>query len=144
MVVSGVGPVVVVGVDGSRNAEVALQWAEQYAQTTGGGLKVVVAWEWPLSYGYPMSFEGFDPKADAVEVAEKAIAGLTLPPERIELEAREGSPGDVLVRASADADLLVVGVSGNRLVASFLIGSVSSHCVHHAQVPVVVVPTDRS
>ncbi len=144
MVVSGVGPVVVVGVDGSRNAEVALQWAEQYAKTTHGMLKVVVAWEWPLSYGYPLSFEGMDPKADAVLVAEKLTAGLTLPPDQIDVEAPEGSAGDVLVHASADADLLVVGMSGNRLVASFLIGSVSSHCVHHAQVPVVVVPTDRS
>jgi nucleotide-binding universal stress UspA family protein len=144
MVVSRTGPVVVVGVDGSPNADVALQWAEQYATDTGGSLRVVIAWEWPLSYGYPLSFDGFDPRADAVRVAEKAVAGLTLPPNRIEFETPEGSAGAVLVRASADADLLVVGMSGNRLVASLLIGSVSTHCVHHAQVPVVVVPPDRS
>jgi nucleotide-binding universal stress UspA family protein len=144
MVVSGTGPVVVVGVDGSTNADAALRWAGQYAMTTGGSLKVVVAWEWPLSYGYPLSIEGFDPKADAIRVAEKAASELTLPSERVELEAREGAAGVVLVRASADADLLVVGMSGNRLVASMLMGSVSAHCVHHAQVPVVVVPTDRS
>lgn len=143
MVVSRSGPVVIVGVDGSPNADVALQWAEEYAKDTGGALKVVIAWEWPLSYGYPMSFDGFDPRAEAVRVAEKAATGLTLPPNRIEFETAEGPAGVVLVRASADADLLVVGMSGNRLVASLLIGSVSAHCVHHAQVPVVVVPGDR-
>jgi nucleotide-binding universal stress UspA family protein len=144
MVVTGEVPVVVVGVDGSRNADVALEWAEQYATAIGGALRVVVAWEWPLSYGYPMSFEGFDPRTDAVRVAEKAVAGLSLPSDRIDLETLEGPAGDVLVRASDDTDLLVVGLSGNRLVASVLIGSVSAHCVHHAHVPVVVVPTDRT
>jgi nucleotide-binding universal stress UspA family protein len=144
MVVTGTGPDVVVGVDGSTNADIAVRWAEQYARATGGTLRVVVAWEWPLSYGYPMSFEGFDPKADAVRVAEKAIADLTLPSDRIRFETQEGTAGEVLVRASAAADLLIVGMSGNRLIASLLIGSVSSHCVHHAQVPVVVVPPDRT
>jgi nucleotide-binding universal stress UspA family protein len=138
MAVTGTIPVVVVGIDGSSNADAALRWAQTYAESTGALLRLVVAWEWPTSYGYPMTFEGFDPQADAARVAEKATANLSLPVGRIETAVREGSAGDALIRSSADADLLVVGRRGHHGVAG-LLGSVSSYCVHHATTPVVVV-----
>jgi nucleotide-binding universal stress UspA family protein len=138
MTVTNSTPVVVVGVDGSANADAAVQWAQRYAESTGARLRLVVAWEWPLSYGYPMTFEGFDPQTDACRVAEKAAADLTLPADRIETSVQEGSAGEVLVHAGNDADLLVVGRRGHHGVAG-LLGSVSAHCVHHATTPVVVV-----
>jgi nucleotide-binding universal stress UspA family protein len=131
-------PVVVVGIDGSANSDTAVQWAQRYAETTGARLRLVVAWEWPMSYGYPMSVEGFDPQTDATRVAEKAVANLSLPAARIDTVVQQGSAGEVLIRACSDADLLVVGRRGHHGVAA-LLGSVSSYCVHHATTPVVVV-----
>jgi len=50
-----------------------------------------------------------------------------------------GSPAEVLVDASRDADLLVVGSHGHGAVRDLLVGSVALHCVVHAPCPVLVV-----
>jgi nucleotide-binding universal stress UspA family protein len=55
----------------------------------------------------------------------------------------EGRPVPSLVRAAADADLLVVGSRGRSGIAAVILGSVSSACVHYATCPVVVVPPAR-
>ncbi len=57
----------------------------------------------------------------------------------VERVVSEGSPGDVLVDAAADADLVVVGSRGRGGIKSALLGSVSSHVAHHAPCPVVIV-----
>jgi nucleotide-binding universal stress UspA family protein len=54
-------------------------------------------------------------------------------------EIRYGVAGSVLVETARGATLLVVGSSGRGQVASLLVGSVSEHCVHHADSPVTVV-----
>jgi nucleotide-binding universal stress UspA family protein len=55
----------------------------------------------------------------------------------------EGNAAQVLLDASAGADLLVVGSRGHGGFASALLGSVSLHCTHHARYPVVVVRDAR-
>ena len=47
-------------------------------------------------------------------------------------ELVRGHAADVLIKASHDADLLVVGSRGHGTVAGMPVGSVSQHCVHHA------------
>ena len=54
-------------------------------------------------------------------------------------EAIEGHPAEVLVEASKDADLLVVGSRGHGGFIGMLLGSVSQHVLAHARCPVVVV-----
>ena len=61
-------------------------------------------------------------------------------PAEITVSVIRGDPAEELIKASRDADLLVVGSRGNGVFARLLIGSVSSKVTHHAAVPVVVVP----
>jgi nucleotide-binding universal stress UspA family protein len=63
-----------------------------------------------------------------------ARTDITRPPQPV-----EGNPAQVLLDASAGADLLVVGSRGHGGFASALLGSVSQHCVHHADCPVVII-----
>jgi nucleotide-binding universal stress UspA family protein len=130
---------VVVGVDGSADGASALQWAQEYALAAGVDLVLVTAWHWPTSYGVPIGWEGWDPQVDAEKVVDKARVQLTLPDTRVRTLVECGAAGEVLVRASKDAALLVVGTRGHGGLAGSLVGSVSSYCVHHAHCPVVVV-----
>jgi len=55
---------------------------------------------------------------------------------------REGSPPDVLVQMALEvgATVIVVGTRGLGGAARLVLGSVSSHVVGQARVPVIVVP----
>jgi nucleotide-binding universal stress UspA family protein len=58
---------------------------------------------------------------------------------KVEPIVLEGPVAKTLLERSAGADLLVVGAKGHSKFAGMLIGSVSQHCVTHAQCPVAVV-----
>lgn len=55
----------------------------------------------------------------------------------------EHLPAEVLIEASEDADLLVLGSRGTGGFPRLLMGLVSSQLTHHAHCPVVIVPADR-
>ena len=56
------------------------------------------------------------------------------------LQFAQGDVGDVLVRLSTHADLLVVGTREPVRGRHYLAGSVSHYCISHASCPVVAVP----
>ena len=59
--------------------------------------------------------------------------GETVP--EVTVSVTEGDPAEELVKASRDADLLVVGSRGSGGFARLLMGSVSSQVTHHAACP---------
>lgn len=59
------------------------------------------------------------------------------------VSATTGDVAEELVKASRDADMLVVGSRGSGGFARLLMGSVSSQVTHHAECPVVVIPEGR-
>ena len=136
--------VIVVGTDGSPESIEALRWALRQAQATGAEVRVVLAWEVATSLGY-LSEMGDVDWADlarkAVDEAAAAEPDVSVP---ISTEAVIGHPSNVLVEASRDADLLVVGCRGRGRVRGMMLGSVSDHCTHHAHCPVVVVRSPAS
>jgi nucleotide-binding universal stress UspA family protein len=132
---------IVVGVDGSSSSLDALGWAAAQAELTGSTLEVVSTWDWPASLGWAVPVpDDFDASADAVRGLETALAVVQAehPGLSIEIRVVEGHPAPVLVEASRDAGLLVVGSRGRGAFAGMLLGSVSEHCVTHAHCPVVV------
>lgn len=130
---------VVVGIDGSECSRKALAWADKYAASTGADLTLVIAWHWPMSYGIPLAYEGFDPSEDARKMVEAAAADVRLATGRVTTVVEQGPAGNVLTDASKNASLLVVGTRGHGTLAGALLGSTSTFCIHHGQCPVVVI-----
>jgi nucleotide-binding universal stress UspA family protein len=143
---------IVVGVDGSPVSAEALRWAAAEARLRDARLQIVHAWTFipPTSVGDPgmLAVPSGDlvGQLDAEEASARAglaavVADALGPTPDVALEPTlvEGDPGDALVAASRDADLVVVGSHGKSGFRAALVGSVSRHVVDHAECAVVVV-----
>jgi nucleotide-binding universal stress UspA family protein len=132
---------VVVGVDGSEESRRALAWALAEARLRGVGCVLVHAWDFGLAASSPAPGNALQVQVDDADTlldSDLAFARTSDVPVKGILV--HGSASGALVDASADALILVVGTRGRGGLASALLGSVSSACVHHASCPVVVVP----
>jgi nucleotide-binding universal stress UspA family protein len=133
----------VVGVDGSEESRLALQWAASVTTAIGVRLVAVEAWEGgdPATAGETADRVRRN-LADAVTaiLGQAGDAGVDLD---ISFEALAGSAaGAILERVTAD-DGLILGSRGRGGFAGLLLGSVSRECVEHAPCPVMVVRHDR-
>jgi nucleotide-binding universal stress UspA family protein len=104
-----------------------------------GELDLVGVWTQKVRYGLPPLTMTYDPRPAHEAQLEEARSIATLAPERLVTETLQGAAGPALVRRAENADLLGVGARGLGGISGMLLGSVSTYCVHHATVPVVVV-----
>jgi nucleotide-binding universal stress UspA family protein len=135
---------IVVGVDGSDSSKDALRWAVRQAELTGSSIDAVIAWHYPVimgGYGYGPAAAVVDFAEIAAKTLADAIANAVDPASRVLIATSvvEGNAAQVLLKASAGADLLIVGSRGHGGFTGALLGSVSQHCVHHATCPLVIV-----
>jgi nucleotide-binding universal stress UspA family protein len=137
---------VVVGVDGSAESVRALGWAARYATATGARVQALLAWHYPAAAGQAAAGVAPEPvrheaearmEATLDEAIAKAQAGR--PGPEVETRLGYGHPAQILIEASKEADLLVVGSHGHGAFTGMMVGSVSIHCVTGAFCPVVVV-----
>ncbi len=122
-------PLVVVGVDGSNSARSALRWAAAFARASRSRLDVITVWHPPTTFagpGYIPSVADFSEAYERLlnEVVDDAFGSER--PSFMTLHVREGNAAHVLIEASKDADLLVVGSRGHGGFAGLLLGSVSA------------------
>lgn len=142
------GPVVV-GVDGSAVSQTALEWALAAAQRQDSAVRAVHVWRWnspSLALLVPAApaIVAAAAQQDVEQQVEKALAGGQLTDVHVERRTAEGDAAVELLSATRGASLLVLGRHGQggllRQVVEPGLGSVTSHCLSHADVPVVVVP----
>jgi nucleotide-binding universal stress UspA family protein len=139
---------IVVGVDGSDCSRTALEFALDEAVLRGAAVRAVAAAPeadyWATSYGLSPSLLD-ELTADMEKMAQGVVdavvreRGGAVADVPVEVRAVPGSPGQVLVDQSRDADMLVVGHRGRGGLRSTVLGSVGLQCVLHAAVPVTVV-----
>jgi nucleotide-binding universal stress UspA family protein len=132
---------IVVGVDGSESSVLALRWAAYYGELLAARLMVVMAWEYPASYGWAAIAPDWNPADDVQRVlAESARSafGDHLPPG-VQFETHEGGAAKVLLDACQGATMLVVGSRGHGGFAGLLLGSVSANVAEHAPCPVLII-----
>jgi len=134
---------VVVGVDGSPEADRALAWAATEAARRASELLVVHAYGWPEAETHPPMGGPFADevrqKAEALVAEAVATARRLAPGVTVRGEARPGQAAHTLVTASTTGATVVVGNRGRGGMASLLLGSVSQKVALHAHGPVVVV-----
>jgi nucleotide-binding universal stress UspA family protein len=143
---------IVVGVDGSANARYALDWAMREAAIRHAPLTVLTVHEVAASFwtGNPVTVPADhalleDARNAATTLADKAASELgQTESASVTIKAVNGFAADVLISASRNADLLVVGASGGAqgsgMAHHMPLGSISNKVLHHARCPVVVVP----
>lgn len=136
--------VVVVGVDGSDQARVAVLEAAEQAQRMGLPLRVLCA---VPQYSGSLAWVPAPLDRDALfaDIRVQMDAGLAwirshFPGLRIETRLLDGSPVEVLVEASRSVELVVLGTRGRGGFAGMLLGSTSDGVLHHAKGPILVVP----
>lgn len=137
---------IVVGVDGSKGSLKALAWAGEMALRTQMDLVVLLAWVPPLPplTGMGTSYttrDSSDPAALAEEKLLESIATVLGPEPSVLVHpvVRQDRPAKALIKASANAEMLVVGRRGYGGFKGMLLGSVSQQVSEHARCTVVVV-----
>ena len=143
----GAGPGrVVVGVDGSVPSQQALRWGAHLAAAFGAGLDAVTSWDFPASYGFGAVPSDWDPATDMRKVLDETVQAVfgDQPPAGLRRLVREGGAAKVLLDASQDAIMLVVGSRGHGGFAGLLLGSVSANVAEHASCPVLVIHGDQA
>ena len=135
---------VVVGVDGSPESLLALDWAYGAARLSGAELTVVHSWLYP----YPVSDASprevrMPMEVDAANELQSSLdtlgSRLTDGSVVIHRELREDSAVDALLKEGDGADLVVVGSRGRGGFRARLLGSISRTLVQHASCPVAVI-----
>lgn len=136
--------VIVVGVDGSDRARLAVLKAAERALAENATLRVVCAIP-PLGGSLAWVPATVDQEAVFREVREQLSAGERwlksyYPDLKFESDVIEGAPVEVLIDESRTAKLLVTGSRGRGGFTGMLLGSTSQGVLFHAQGPVMVIP----
>ena len=136
---------IVVGTDGSSNAQAAVREATKIAKGRRARLNLVSAYPNVPTYSASISSSAKRQPIDLREVAGSVLARAEaeVVAEGVEAvtHARGGEPAHVLLEVAEeqDADLIVIGARGLTAFERFLLGSVSSKLAHHAKCSLLIV-----
>ncbi|MFJ8142349.1 universal stress protein [Streptomyces sp. NPDC096013] len=134
---------VVVGVGDKPAGSAAVRFAFEEARRRGVRLEAVRAWRWPAheTTDHPL-MAGEPARLHQQQAVDALDAALRDAPDDVEASRRtvEGHTRTVLVDASRDADLLVVGAKRRPGHFGLQLGRVAHGVLHHSTCPVAVVP----
>nr|WP_189189733.1 universal stress protein [Streptomyces albiflavescens] len=138
------GPIVL-GVDGSRAGEKAVDFAFAEAALRGAEIVALHAWT-PDNVPLPPPQLPDAHRPGTVAEGEERLLAQALagrqqkyPDVSVRHELVHGVPHEALIEASGTAQLMVVGARGRGGFTGLLLGSVSQALLHHAHCPVTVV-----
>ena len=142
---------ILVAIDGSEHGAAALRTAAQLAGEEHARLTIVTAVPPTPAYAQ-LTAGGAAVLSDTSQLMGEAGVRMTkqvaaLPDDlSIVSVVSAGSPAQVILERLHEGrhDLLVMGTRGLGRVGSALLGSVSQHVLHEAEVPVLVVRAPRT
>lgn len=139
---------ILIGIDGSEQAQRALRWGLREAALHAADVSIVHVFPVPVLRGAgDHRRSDRERRSAAHELAANAVARAgALDDVTIDIDVIPGINGaiaGVLLDRARDSDLVVVGSRGRGGFSGLLLGSVSQQVSAHAPVPVAVIPTDR-
>lgn len=125
-----------VGYDGSAEADLALEWAAQTALLEHRPVQVAIVDDWSIAMpGIPVWSE-----SHWIELEERATQVLTQAGVDDQTVSRKRGPlVATMIDMARDSALLVLGSRGHSRAGELFMGSVSQHLARHAPCPVAVV-----
>lgn len=142
------GPTVVVGVDGSSASQAAVMFAVEEATRRHATLELCHAFDIPVYASDPMgvayvAIDRDELLASAEAVVQEAVTQVRqiAPDLALRTFVQQGSASSMLVDASKNALMVVVGTKHHSEFVDLVLGSVCHRVVHHASCPVVLVPS---
>jgi nucleotide-binding universal stress UspA family protein len=146
---------ILVPVDGSTQAEGALDYAIFLAKTCGASLgtihvaQVPTNWSSPTIYSHSARLEDDRQtylrmieviEANGNDILAKAEAKAKAAGLKVEKIKESGHPADLIVKVASDNgyDLIVMGSRGNSSIKEALLGSVSHHVCQYAKCSVLL------
>lgn len=139
-------PLIVVGLDDDPGAAAALRWAVREARLRGAWVRAVYAYSEPVVADVNLVPLDSTPSLEQAQMAAEVWRDTALLGEPdahdviVQVQARIGPPGPVLIDAATDALMLVVGSREHHPLYRLVHGSVSHYCLSRARCPVVAVP----
>jgi nucleotide-binding universal stress UspA family protein len=146
-VLAGVEHPILVGVDGSAEAQAALHYAADLAAGLSSPLTVTTVWRSSAADAWAMTYGGVD--AEVVEAAGETAAKVNAaavdearlrhPTLDVRPQVVVGIPGRAIADLGRANALIVVGSRGRGGFGGLLLGSVSHAVIRQAVCPVIVV-----
>ncbi|MGO4782229.1 universal stress protein [Cryobacterium sp. W22_MBD10_FK3] len=131
---------VIVAVDGGPASRAALNWALVRAENVPLQLELTTVVELGWSpVGGPE--EDFQPVYERALAEASRFVSQNFPAVKTTSVVRRGVPVDELVRASADADLIVIGTNKTSALAGAVHGTLPLRLAAHARCAVAVIPS---
>jgi nucleotide-binding universal stress UspA family protein len=143
---------IVVGVDGSPSADMAVRWATREAVMRNVPLSLIHAVDRPPWGSLALGGGAVPPPSEnsewqktegekvisaAIRLAKDSAPNGALP--QLAVEVYFAAAGPALVDLSKEAQLIVVGCRGQSRVSRVLLGSISAGLIRHADCPVAVI-----
>ena len=137
---------IVVGVDDSPSARIAVQWAAAEAGLRGIPLVLLHANTMPVgawpAVPAPADYLDWQMQLGRDLLEETADSVRTLTDTTVTTDLVVATPTAALVDASRTAGMVVTGSRGRGALSRHLLGSVSTGLLHRAHCPVVVISDD--
>jgi nucleotide-binding universal stress UspA family protein len=144
-------PGILVGIDGSADAQDALEWAAREAALRHTSLTVLTVQQAVAGFwGGTLHYAGDEELIEKARQAAQAETDTVLArlgdarPTSVTVTATKGIPAEEIINQGADADMIVVGSRGSGGFSRLLQGSVSAKVAEHAEVPVTILPARKS
>ncbi|MEN8651913.1 universal stress protein [Streptomyces sp. 21So2-11] len=133
---------IVVGVDGSKESQVAADWAAQEAVHRQLPLRLVHAWLWQ-----PIDVPAVQDRETQAQAAKNMLQSVEnelterYPTVQVSSEVVSDGAVSALLHATEPAEMLVVGSRGHGALLGFLLGSCGLQVISRATRPVIAVRT---